>query len=475
MEDKLNYNDVTDINELRRARDQLNTTRRAIVRAVEARGDDRLTPKETARYQRLSTAHGILEQRIEDAERMGINDPVSRKLAGALADAAGGQTRGPVMRMLDGHVRDGRLPAGAAETVETLMNTGTTTSRSWTARWAAAAGSDDYALAFAKLVANPQQGHLVWTEREAQAFRDVEGLRSEQRAMGIGSDSAGGYMVPLTLDPAILLTSDGSINPLRQISRNVTISTDAWHGVSSAGVTAEWIAEGTEVADATPTLAQPEIPVHKADAFVPFSFEVEGDALNLMAELQRLLVDAAEQLTATAFTTGSGSGQPTGIITSLVASGTEVVAGTGSEALAAADIYKLQNALPPRFQPRAAWNANLSILNTIRQFETTNGAKMFPELQANPPMLLGRNVFENSNMDGTIDASATANNYVALYGDFSQFVIVNRIGSTIELVPHLFGSNHRPTGQRGALLWFRTGSDVVVPNAFRLLNVPTTA
>jgi hypothetical protein len=56
-----------------------------------------------------------------------------------------------------------------------------------------------------------------------------------------------------------------------------------------------------------------------------------------------------------------------------------------------------------------------------------------------------------------------------------QFVIVDRIGSTLELVPHLVGSNRRPTGQRGALLWFRTGSNVVVPQAFRLLNIATTA
>jgi HK97 family phage major capsid protein len=104
----------------------------------------------------------------------------------------------------------------------------------------------------------------------------------------------------------------------------------------------------------------------------------------------------------------------------------------------------------------------LAILNTIRQFETTNGALKFPELAANSPMLLGRNVYENSNMDGTINAAATANNYVLVYGDFRQFVIVNRVGSTLELVPHLFGPNRRPTGQRGALLWFRTGSDVVV-------------
>jgi predicted phage gp36 major capsid-like protein len=43
------------------------------------------------------------------------------------------------------------------------------------------------------------------------------------------------------------------------------------------------------------------------------------------------------------------------------------------------------------------------------------------------------------------------------------------------VVPHLFGANRRPTGQRGALLWFRTGSNVVVPQAFRLLSVATTA
>jgi HK97 family phage major capsid protein len=142
------------------------------------------------------------------------------------------------------------------------------------------------------------------------------------------------------------------------------------------------------------------------------------------------------------------------------------------EVLVAGDIYAVQNALPPRFQPRASWNANLIIINTLRQMETTNGALKFLALQDNPPMLLGRTMYENSN----IDAAATANNYLLLYGAFAEgFVIVDRIGSTLELVPHLVGSNRRPTGQRGALLSFRTGSNVVVPNAFRLLNIATTA
>ena len=149
--------------------------------------------------------------------------------------------------------------------------------------------------------------------------------------------------------------------------------------------------------------------------------------------------------------------------------------GDGSEALAASDAYKLQNALPPRFQANSAWGAALPTINAFRQFETTNGALKFPSLQNTPPTLLGRNMFEISNMDATINAAATEANYLLALGDWSQMIICDRVGSTVELVPHVFGQNRRPTGQRGFFAWFRTGSDVLVNNAFRLLNVATTA
>jgi len=399
-------------------------------------------------------------------------DPYGRDEDRPPADAQ----RDTAMRTLDRAVKDDRLAARGGELIENLMRTGPAPSQSWTQRWATATGSPEYERAFAKLVANPTHGHLTWTPEEADAYRATEAVQTEQRAMST-SDSAGGYMIPLTLDPAVMLTSNGSINPLRQISRVVQTVTDTWQGVTSAGVVAEWISENSEVADASPTLGSPSIPVYKGDAFVPFSFEVQGDAVNFMSELARLLVDGAEQLNATAYTTGTGTGQPTGIITSLVGSaGTVPLITPGvAETLAAGDIYSVQNALPPRWQPRASWNANLSVINLCRQMETSSGALKFPALQDNPPMLLGRAMYENSNMDGTFDAAATANNYLLLYGDFSQFVIVDRIGSTLELVPHLVGSNRRPTGQRGALLWFRTGSNVVVPQAFRLLNIATAA
>ena len=297
-----------------------------------------------------------------------------------------------------------------------------------------------------------------------QAFSAVQEFRAASLL-----ETAGGYLLPTHLDPALTLTNDGSINPLRQISRVVTITSDVWNGVTSAGVTASWDAEAVEVSDDTPSLGSPSVPVYKGAAFVPFSYEIGQDAVNFAAEMSKLLADSADQLQATAYATGSGGGQPNGVITALVASSpTVIVPSAGSNAFASADVYALQEALPPRWQPNARWIANNAIINDAAQFETGNGARLFPELGAASPTLLRRPVHEVSSMDGTY---GSGENYVLVYGDFSQFLIVDRIATSIELVPHLFGANRRPTGQRGFFMTFRTGSDVLVDGAFRILDI----
>ncbi|MFD7246971.1 phage major capsid protein [Streptomyces massasporeus] len=390
---------------------------------------------------------------------------------------SGGRSRSAeydrAMRVVERSMQSGGLPEYGAERVARLLTTGLPAERSLVSRWAVAAGDEAYEAAFAKLVADPERGHLLWTPEEGDAFRRANAVQAEMRAMSL-TGNQGGHMVPLTLDPAVILTSDGSINPLRRIARVVQTATNEWRGVTSAGATAEWKAEAVEVADGSPTLAQPAIPVHFGDSFVPYSFEVGMDAVDLLGELRGVLSDAADQLQATAYTTGTGVNQPTGIVTALAGTSSEINT-TGTEALVAADAYALQNALGARWQANAQWVAHLATINTFAQFETANGSLKFPELRVSPRQLLGKPMNENSNMDGSINAAVTANNFVMIYGDFRNFVIVDRIGSSIELIPNLFGSNRRPTGQRGAMLWFRTGSDSVNDAAFRMLDVPTTA
>lgn len=373
-------------------------------------------------------------------------------------------------RAVDDAHRRNVLPDHAAERVTQLLDNGPTAERHLVARWATAALDPAYTRAFARLLADPQRGHLMWDQEEQQAFRAAQELQNE-RAMAIGADSTGAFMVPAHLDPAIMLTNDGALSPLRGISRTVTTASDSWNGVTSAGATAEWLDEAAEAADGSPTLGQPSIPVYKESVFVPFSVEAEGDAMNLLSELQRVMADAVAVHETQAFTVGTGVKQPTGLVTALNGTSSEI-SSTGTEAVAVADIYALQNALGARFQPRAQWTANLSTINAIRRFETTNGSKEFPEL-ANG-QLLGRTMNELSTLPAVNPAAAGTPNPI-VYGDFQQFVIVDRIGTTVELIPHLVGTNRRPTGQRGLWMWRRVGSDVVVDSAFRMLQVTTTA
>jgi HK97 family phage major capsid protein len=74
-------------------------------------------------------------------------------------------------------------------------------------------------------------------------------------------------------------------------------------------------------------------------------------------------------------------------------------------------------------------------------------------------------------MDGMLTGSAA--DYLVVSGDFQQFAIVDRVGTSIEVVPQLVGANHRPTGQRGFLMHYRSGSDVLIQDAFRLSNFST--
>jgi HK97 family phage major capsid protein len=318
--------------------------------------------------------------------------------------------------------------------------------------------SPEYSSAFTKVIrAKGQMAALNSGEQHALS-----------RAMSL-TDANGGYLVPFQLDPAVIITANGSFNQVRQISRTVQITSDVWHGISSAGVTGSWDAEAAEVSDDSPTLDQPAIPVHKGAVFVAQSFEVQADAAGLANEVASMIAFEKDRMESVAFVTGSGSGQPTGIITALTG-GSSVVTSTTTDTFAVGDVYKLDGALPARFAANASWLAHRTIYNLMRQFDTNGGSALWGQLgDARRGELLGRPDYVAEAMDSTI--TALADNLILVFGDFSNFVVVDRLGTSLSYVPHLFGSNGRPTGQSGWYAHFRVGADSVNDAAFRMLNV----
>ena len=83
-----------------------------------------------------------------------------------------------------------------------------------------------------------------------------------------------------------------------------------------------------------------------------------------------------------------------------------------------------------------------------------------------PEQLLGSPRKSASDM-----ASATTSGTVlAILGDFSQFLIYDRIGTSVEFIANVVDGSGIPTGQRGLVAYKRVGSDVTDLNAFRFLK-----
>jgi len=335
------------------------------------------------------------------------------------------------------------------------------------ARHIVVTGNPEYRSAFTKAIGGEAD---TWTQSERDAVQAV-------RAASL-TTTAGGFAVPFTLDPTIIDSGSHSTNPFRQISRVVQTTTNSWNGVSSAGVTASWDGEAVEVSDDAPTLAQPAIPVFKGAAFVPFSIEIGQDWASMESDVRMLIVQAKDDLEGAAFVSGNGTTQPQGVTVALDGTASEV-APTTAEAFAVADVYKLESALEARYGARAAFVAHKVFYNAIRQFDTSGGNALWDHIGAGrPSQLLGYNAFESSDMDGVLpNAAATADNFAILLGDFNAgYVIVDRIGLQVELIPHLFATgNNRPSGSRGFYAHFRTGAEVVNVKAIQMLSIPTTA
>jgi HK97 family phage major capsid protein len=328
--------------------------------------------------------------------------------------------------------------------------------------------SPAYMRAWSKMARNTP--HTI-TADESRALQAVE----QFRAMSL-TDSAGGYLVPFQLDPTVIITSAGSRNDIRSKARQVVATGDVWNGVSSGAVSWSWDAEGAEVSDDTTTFAQPAITVHKAAGFVPISIEAMQDEANVAQEVGRLLAFGKDTLEATAFATGTGSGQPFGLVTALAGTASEINA-AADDTFAIADVRSLYNALPARHRANASWLANNSIYTLIRAFDTSGGGGFWANLNGDrPEQLLGRDVLEAEGMDGTVTTSGAVSNYVLVFGDLSNYVIADRIGMTVEFIPHLFHTTtNRPSGQRGWYAHTRMGADSVNDDAFRLLDVPSAA
>lgn len=369
------------------------------------------------------------------------------------------EARDRALRVLDSRDSSAHMSAAQKDEVERQVRKDTDI-----ARRVLVTENEDYRNAWMKLLTRT---HPILNAEESRAVQAWE----EYRAMSEGTNSAGGYGVPVFIDPSIILTAQETDNPFLTLARQVTVNTNKWKGVSSAGVSWSFDGEAAAVSDDSPTLAQPEVDVHMARGFIPYSIEIGMDYPSFADEMSRLLTEGYDELLLDKFTRGSGTGEPTGLVTALDANtNVEVLLATAGT-LAAGDIYNVWAKLPQKNRRRASWLSTVEINNKIRQLGTANNFHASTvDLRAEwADVFFNKGAYETPYMTDLTTSAVHTN--VAVVGDFSNYVIARNGGMSVELVPHLFDvTNNRPTGQRGWFGYARIGGDSVNDLGFRLLN-----
>lgn len=508
---------------LRALRAGLDAHARSLVTTAESRaeGSRDFTAEEETEFDTVTTEHGALaedETRLTEAAARAERVRASRARFGAnvnpgkvetqhdfrsIMGLGGRELRGAAMRVLDdeestAHLADVQIRSGnmtkedahgapveptmvgldaarAKTHVAKLLRTNNDNFRGdQFARYLLATENEHYRSAFAKL----QTGGHVYLEPEERHALNV--AREVRATMNITTDNQGGFGIPVLIDPAIILTGQGSPNDFWNIARVETITNDEWKGITSAGAVSYWTTEGVTMTDGSPTLAQPTVTTKKLTTLVDYTFEFQGDYPNWASEMATVMMSAHQEKLVEGFTQGLGTtAQPQGIVTGLEANAaTSKVMVATDGALFPADFYAITAALPVKYRANARWMYAQGADNIIRGFSqgsSAGDANFTVNLIAERiPGLFGKPVHLNDYMDAPVGygGSTSASDITpVIYGDWNNFLIANRVGATVETVQHRIDTTTGlPNGKRATFMWARVGSGVINPNGFRYLH-----
>ena len=289
----------------------------------------------------------------------------------------------------------------------------------------------------------------------------VRGKKPVHNVMEEGTDSTGGYLVPIEFDTNLVKALKHE-NVIRRISKVITTAAPHRINIALTDVAADWVAESGSFTPSTPTFNQISLDAYTLRAAALVSEELLQDS---MFELEPYLIDNFAYAFAAkeeqAFCVGTGEGQPTGIFTS---KGGDVGVTTATAGTITADeLIDLTYSLKEGYKKNAVFVLNSATLAGIRKLKDGNGVYMWqPSLQADEPdRLLGYPVYV-SQYAPTIAAGA----FTIAFGDFQNYWIADRCGRTIRRANEL----HIANLQTGFYAFQRVDGKTVLPEGIKLLK-----
>lgn len=257
---------------------------------------------------------------------------------------------------------------------------------------------------------------------------EIRSARFEKRAI---TKSSSGGAVPTSVYDRIV-EHLVMANVVRNVATVVTTNGGETINVptSTAFSTASIVGEAAQASTSDPTLATRALGAYKYVVLVQLSNELAADgAVDVGGFLARQAGTAIGVATRGHMTTGSGSSQPTGIVTSSTAGVTGATGTTG--AFTADNLIDLRYSVGAAYtaQPGVGWMMNNTAMSAARKLkDTTNNYLFAPGLNGDADSLLGFPVYANDSV-----ASPALSAKSVLFGHFPSYFIREASGLTVDV------------------------------------------
>jgi HK97 family phage major capsid protein len=277
---------------------------------------------------------------------------------------------------------------------------------------------------------------------------EVNALRSlESKALSVGSDPDGGYLVPEDVERTIN-RSLRNVSPIRAISSVRQVSGSVFKKpYAVSGLATGWVAEAAvRPQTATPTLSELSFPTMELYAMPAATAALLDDsAVDIEAWIaDEVRIIFAEQ-EGTAFVTGDGVNKPKGFLTyPKVANASWTWGNSGYLVTGAAGAFPAANAsdklidlvyaLRAPYRANANFVMNRSVQSAVRKLKDAQGNYLWMPAQkpGEQPTLMGYAIAETEDMP---DIAADA--YALAFGDFNRgYLVVDRVGIRILRDPY---------------------------------------
>ncbi|HEX4381247.1 MAG TPA: phage major capsid protein [Candidatus Acidoferrum sp.] len=272
---------------------------------------------------------------------------------------------------------------------------------------------------------------LVPSAHERGMSEEHRKLVAEQRDMGVGTGALGGFFVPqgFVQDIESAMKFYGDMLSACSFLDTATGNTLPYPTDNDTTNSGEIVGEASQVADQDVAVGHVTFNAYKfSTKMVKVSLElIQDSAFDIEGFLKDKFAMRLGRIQNNKFTLGSGTNEPTGIITASTAgptaagsSNNDGGAGTGANSIGSQDLVELEHSVDKAYRRNAAYMMHDLTIKTLKRLLDKYGRPLWvPGMSSNAPDTInGYRYFVNNDM-----AQVATTNKTVLFGDLTKYKV----------------------------------------------------